>query len=1223
MAPAIDFTSIAMFDSPIIPLPLYSAQNLSNPIAAFIKANINGSQVITNSWGWSELDILGYRIVDPTWKDLEALFRVQIDIAIARGAVVVFAAGNGGPVGWPGSMPEVISVGGAYVAQNNSVTASNYASSGYSILYPFRHVPDISGIVGQKPYGIFIEMPTQPNSSLDVGHAGTNNAGTDTDGTTDNDGWAVVSGTSSAAPQVAGVVALIKQLKPSFNQFKILGILQETAYDVISGTSGSGDAAGPGKDNATGYGLVNAFQAVEKADPVTIATKRGLDFLRRTQSSDGSWSNNVGISGLATLAFLNDGYNENDSNVQKGVQYILSKVNSDGTISSDSFEVTYETSIAILVLKATHNSAYANKIATAKDWLVNSQWDNDSSWGSVNESHPYFGGFGYGHGERPDLSNTQFALLALNAADLSPNDEAWGKAVKFVTRCQNFNLAGGNDQWWAGNDGGFIYLPDSSLAGGTTSYGSMTGAGMWGLALGGVPTSDPRFKAALGWVDKYYTWNNNPTTGGSWGDNALYYYYLSMSKGLSMARKTRVGGLLGFIDTHDWYKELSDKLTSLQTFDGSWSNSNGGFYEGTQELATSYALLALQTRQLPKNADLELVIILHSPADIHLYNEYGSHVGKNYITGGIDTGIPGSSYSPNDPQTISIKPPEAGTYHFELIGVGDGPWQIEIIGYQDGVQVSYDSYTGSIQPGKILATDLNVGAFEGGITIFSSQPAAAAVMNVTPIGLNLTGDAGTTLNTGFTVTETGGSEVIQSISIFADDMTDGFGNMIPVSSVSFNPATFDLPASASQDILVSLSIPTDLPSGTYTGLINIESLNAGTKSIQLTVDVGSNQPQPPVLTIPSNQQTTQYSDSLSFNVSATDPDDPGNSLTFSATGLPNDLVLKDNGNGTATISGIANVAPDVYTAQITVKDPGGLSDTKSVTIVVNKEDARATYIGPLMISTSCATCSTATIPLRATIQDITEVLGDPAYDPDAGNITNATVSFVNRSNADAVLCTANVTLLDQVKPTVGAVTCNWSANIGSSYGADYTIGTIVNGYYTRNSTEDDVVVVVSKPTSNFITGGGYLINQTSGGTYAGDPGLKTNFGLNIKFTQKLTNLQGRVTIIIRQGGHVYQIKSTALNSLVAIPFGPSNPKSGTAELVGKATITDVTDPLLPITVAGNTTLNVVMKDNGERGSADLIGISLWSKDGKLLFSSNWDGKQTLKQLLNGGNLSIK
>ena len=166
-------------------------------------------------------------------------------------------------------------------------------------------------------------------------------------------------------------------------------------------------------------------------------------------------------------------------------------------------------------------------------------------------------------------------------------------------------------------------------------------------------------------------------------------------------------------------------------------------------------------------------------------------------------------------------------------------------------------------------------------------------------------------------------------------------------------------------------------------------------------------------------------------------------------------------------------------------------------------------------------------------------------------------------------------------------------------------------------------MVVSKPTSNFITGGGYLINQNSGGTYFGDPELKTNFGLNIKFNKKLTNLQGHVTIIVRQDGHVYQIKSNVLSSLVSVPYNPAKARAGTAELIGKANITDVTDPLNPISLVGNATLNIVIQDNGEPGNADLISISLWSKDGELLFSSNWDGTHTVEQLLDGGNLSIK
>jgi hypothetical protein len=180
----------------------------------------------------------------------------------------------------------------------------------------------------------------------------------------------------------------------------------------------------------------------------------------------------------------------------------------------------------------------------------------------------------------------------------------------------------------------------------------------------------------------------------------------------------------------------------------------------------------------------------------------------------------------------------------------------------------------------------------------------------------------------------------------------------------------------------------------------------------------------------------------------------------------------------------------------------------------------------------------------------------------------------------------------------------------------------VDGYYTRNSAEDDALVVVSKPTSYFISGGGYLINQYSAGIYAGDPEMKTNFGINVKFDKKLKNLKGRATIIVRSGESVFQIKSNALASLAVVPYDSANPKSGVAELISKANITDVTDPLYPIEILGNATLQIKMLDTGEPGDADMIGITLWNSDGSLLFSSNWNGVQTIDKLLDGGNLQV-
>ncbi len=165
-------------------------------------------------------------------------------------------------------------------------------------------------------------------------------------------------------------------------------------------------------------------------------------------------------------------------------------------------------------------------------------------------------------------------------------------------------------------------------------------------------------------------------------------------------------------------------------------------------------------------------------------------------------------------------------------------------------------------------------------------------------------------------------------------------------------------------------------------------------------------------------------------------------------------------------------------------------------------------------------------------------------------------------------------------------------------------------------------MVVSKPSNNFITGGGYLINESSAGAFGGDEGLKTNFGFNVKFNKPRTKLQGRVTVIVRQDDRVYKIKSNRLSSLVVVPFDEAKPNSGTAEFFGKANIQDVTDPDNPISLGGNATLHMIMKDNGEPGSEDTIGVTLWSKNGNLLFSSNWSGVETLDQILDGGNLKV-
>ncbi|PYL38624.1 MAG: hypothetical protein DMF34_06310 [Verrucomicrobia bacterium] len=256
--------------------------------------------------------------------------------------------------------------------------------------------------------------------------------------------------------------------------------------------------------------------------------------------------------------------------------------------------------------------------------------------------------------------------------------------------------------------------------------------------------------------------------------------------------------------------------------------------------------------------------------------------------------------------------------------------------------------------------------------------------------------------------------------------------------------------------------------------------------------------------------------------------------------------------------------------------------------------------------------------LSATVQDITAVPTDLAYDPYPGDIRNATVTFVNRDNGNAVIATVPVGLVSAGDTKTGTATYNWNVDIGSADSVQYTVGIIVGNYYTRNASADDTIVTVSLVTPGSINGGGYLVMQSSAGLYPGGLGTKNNFGFNVKNTK--TGVKGNINTIVRNNGRVYQIKGNSMTSLATLP----NSVGGTATFNGKSNIQDITDPLAqPISIDGNATLQVTMTDNGEPGANDTIAITVWNKSGGMWFSSNWSGTKTIEQKLGGGNLIVR
>jgi subtilisin family serine protease len=243
MAPDADFTMVKI--------------NFVNSVGAFNAAVALNPDIISCSWGSSKMN--------PPLSAADQTLAAALANAVAQGIIVVFSAGNG-HWGFPGQHPDVISAGGVFMHGDGSLEATPYASGFPSQIYPGRNVPDVCGLVGLPPRAQYIMLPVEPSDYLDSSLAG----GTHPNGdeTAANDGWAAFSGTSAAAPQLAGICALMKQGCPHLTAAEARTILQRTARDVTAGScspSTGGHPAGPGRDLATGSGLADAYRAATVA----------------------------------------------------------------------------------------------------------------------------------------------------------------------------------------------------------------------------------------------------------------------------------------------------------------------------------------------------------------------------------------------------------------------------------------------------------------------------------------------------------------------------------------------------------------------------------------------------------------------------------------------------------------------------------------------------------------------------------------------------------------------------------------------------------------------------------------------------------------------------------------------------------------------------------------------------------------------------------------------
>lgn len=116
----------------------------------------------------------------------------------------------------------------------------------------------------------------------------------------------------------------------------------------------------------------------------------------------------------------------------------------------------------------------------------------------------------------------------------------------------------------------------------------MTYAGFKSLLYAGLSTQDPRVVAALDWIRRHWTLSENPGL----GRQGWLYYLHAQSRALNAARMPEIADSSG--SRHNWRDEMIDTLVRAQRPDGAWRNEVPRWEESRPELATAYALLALE-----------------------------------------------------------------------------------------------------------------------------------------------------------------------------------------------------------------------------------------------------------------------------------------------------------------------------------------------------------------------------------------------------------------------------------------------------------------------------------------------------------------------------------------------------------------------------------------------------------------------------------------------------
>lgn len=186
----------------------------------------NDASVLSNSWGGGS----------PSTAIINAFERARIQGRGGKGCVIVIAASNNsGPVEFPGTLPNVL-----------TVSASN----------EFDQFKTKTSSDGETWWGSCF------GPEVDVAAPGVHNMTTDISGTSGystTNYFATFNGTSSSTPIVAGAVGLVLSANKNLTELEVRNIIKETADKVGSLPYVNG------RNDQFGNGRLNVLKAVQKA----------------------------------------------------------------------------------------------------------------------------------------------------------------------------------------------------------------------------------------------------------------------------------------------------------------------------------------------------------------------------------------------------------------------------------------------------------------------------------------------------------------------------------------------------------------------------------------------------------------------------------------------------------------------------------------------------------------------------------------------------------------------------------------------------------------------------------------------------------------------------------------------------------------------------------------------------------------------------------------------